>query len=143
MKGLQTVAASSPEASKQFLPSHSELDLQKRRLARAKSQKILARRKSVKDLVHGWTRDEADAESVLRKSLEVRKEMYGIDHEAVGHALNQLGSVLSDQGRYVVSCGILIVMYFLFFICCVFLHSKDVMCILTMLFISYHVLCIP
>lgn len=40
-----------------------------------------------------------EAEMLLKRSLEIRRELYGNEHPAVAHTLNQLATLMCEQGK--------------------------------------------
>ena len=72
---------------------------EKQKMKHVKSMRQLMRATSVGAVVSGlrnFGRDE-EAESLARRLVAIRKQMYGEEHMATAQALNQLGSVLVQQ----------------------------------------------
>jgi len=100
---VEAVASLEREHQSQKLTDSATPDLtEKQRMLRAQSVRKLTKAKSLRQVVVGLREvgrlDEA--ESLARKILSARRQMYGDAHVATAHANNQLGTVFAHKGRY-------------------------------------------
>jgi len=74
---------------------------EKQKTKRAQSARKLTRARSVRDVVTGLREVGRvdDAESLAKKILSARQSMYGSQHVATAHAVNQLGAILAHKGK--------------------------------------------